>query len=110
MACIEECNKPVCDIVGMVDRMENIIDQQEIEDSGAQSVTELLRSVTGVHVSDGIGDGGNARIDMRGFGGTAQSNVAVMINGRKINPATDSGDNTIDDPQQMPVIVELILS
>ena len=76
-----------------------VIDQQEIEDSGARSVTELLRSVTGVHVSDGIGDGGNARIDMRGFGSTANSNVAVMINGRKINPATDSASlylNSID--------------
>ncbi len=76
-----------------------IIDQQAIEDSGARSVTELLRNVTGVHVSDGIGDGGNARIDMRGFGSTAQSNVAVMINGRKINPATDSASlylNSID--------------
>ena len=76
-----------------------IIDQQQIEDSGARSVTELLRNVTGVHVSDGIGDGGNARIDMRGFGSTANSNVAVMINGRKINPATDSASlylNSID--------------
>lgn len=76
-----------------------IIDRQEIEDSGARSITELLRSVTGVHVSDAIGDGGNARIDMRGFGSTAQSNVAVMINGRKINPATDSASlylNSID--------------
>ena len=76
-----------------------IIDQREIADSGARSVTELLRTVTGVHVSDGIGDGGNARIDMRGFGSTAQSNVAVMINGRKINPATDSASlylNSID--------------
>jgi len=76
-----------------------IIDQREIADSGARSVTELLRTVTGVHVSDGIGDGGNARIDMRGFGSTAQSNVAVMINGRKINSATDSASlylNSID--------------
>ncbi len=76
-----------------------VIDQQEIEDSGARNVAELLRSVTGVHVSDGIGDGSNARIDMRGFGSTAQSNVAVMINGRKINPATDSSSlylNSID--------------
>lgn len=76
-----------------------IIDQQEIEDSGAGNVAELLRTVTGVHVSDGVGGGGNARIDMRGFGSTANSNVAVMINGRKINPATDSASlylNSID--------------
>ena len=76
-----------------------VIDQQEIEDSGARNVAELLRSVTGVHVADGVGGGGNARIDMRGFGSTANSNVAVMINGRKINSATDSSTlylNSID--------------
>ena len=76
-----------------------VIDQQEIEDSAARNVAELLRSVTGVHVSDGVGGGGNARIDMRGFGSTANSNVAVMINGRKINSATDSSSlylNSID--------------
>ncbi|MGB5453427.1 MAG: TonB-dependent receptor [Sedimenticolaceae bacterium] len=76
-----------------------IIDRQEIEDSGARDVAELLRRVTGVHVSRGIGDGGQARIDMRGFGSAAQSNIAVMINGRKINPPTDSATlylNSID--------------
>ncbi|MGB5638880.1 MAG: TonB-dependent receptor plug domain-containing protein, partial [Sedimenticolaceae bacterium] len=76
-----------------------IIDRQEIEDSGARDVAELLRRVTGVHVSRGIGGGGQARIDMRGFGSAAQSNIAVMINGRKINPPTDSATlylNSID--------------
>ncbi len=76
-----------------------IIGQEEIEDSGARNLAELLRAVTGVHVSDGVGGGGNARIDMRGFGSTANSNVAIMINGRKINPATDSASlylNSID--------------
>jgi iron complex outermembrane receptor protein len=76
-----------------------IIGQEEIADSGARNLAELLRTVTGVHVSDGVGGGGSARIDMRGFGSTANSNVAIMINGRKINPATDSGSlylNSID--------------
>jgi len=76
-----------------------IVDQQQIEDSGARNLAELLRSVTGVHVTDGVGGSGNARIDMRGFGSTAQSNVAIMVDGRKINPATDSASlylNSID--------------
>ena len=76
-----------------------VISADEIADSGARNVDELLRRVTALHLSDGIGDGGNSRIDMRGFGATAQSNVAVLINGRKINPATDSASlylNSID--------------
>lgn len=67
-----------------------VIDRRQIEDSGAGNIAELLRSVTGIHVSDAVGDGGSARIDMRGFGSTASSNIAVLINGRKINPATDT--------------------
>ena len=47
---------------------------------------------------------------MRGFGGTAQSNVAVLIDGRKINPATDTASlylNSIDlDNVQQIEIVE----
>jgi iron complex outermembrane receptor protein len=76
-----------------------VVYRQDIEDSGARDVAELLRQVTGVHVSDAVGDGSSASIDIRGFGSTAQSNVAVMINGRKINPATDTATlylNTID--------------
>ncbi len=76
-----------------------IIDADAIADSGAQSLSELLRQVNGIHVSDGIGDGSNANIDMRGFGSTAQSNVAVLVDGRKINPASDSATlylNAID--------------
>lgn len=67
-----------------------VIDRQQIDDSGATDVAELLRRVAGLHVSDALGDGGSARIDMRGFGATAASNVAILINGRKLNPATDS--------------------
>jgi iron complex outermembrane receptor protein len=76
-----------------------VIHRQDIEDSGARDLAGLLRQVNGVHVSDAIGDGGNANVDIRGFGSTAQSNVAILINGRKINPATDSSTlylNTID--------------
>ena len=87
-----------------------VIDRREIEDSGARDLAELLRRVASVHVSDAIGDGGSARIDMRGFGGTAQSNVAVLIDGRKINPATDTASlylNSIDlDNIQQIEIVE----
>lgn len=77
----------------------SIVSGQQIEASGARDLSELLRQVTSLHISDGLGDGGGSRIDMRGFGATAQSNVAVLINGRKINPASDSATlylNSID--------------
>jgi len=76
-----------------------IIGAREIMDSGAANVAELLHRVAGIRVADGIGDGGSASIDMRGFGANASSNVAILINGRKINPASDTGTlylNSID--------------
>lgn len=76
-----------------------VIGRQAIADSGAAGIADLLRRVASVHVTDSIGGGGSARIDMRGFGGTAASNVAILVDGRKINPATDSATvylNSID--------------
>ncbi len=76
-----------------------VIDEREIAASGARDIDELLRRVSSLHVADGIGDGGGSRIDMRGFGAAATSNVAVLVNGRKINPASDAATlylNSID--------------
>ena len=76
-----------------------IIGRERIEQSGADSLPQLLQSTAGIHTSDGVGGGGSASIDMRGFGAAAASNVAVLIDGRKINTPTDSSSlylNSID--------------
>lgn len=76
-----------------------IIDRRQIAASGAENLPELLRGTTGIQVTDGIGGGGSANIDMRGFGASAVSNVAVLLDGRKINSPTDASTlylNSID--------------
>ncbi len=75
------------------------ITREQIAETGARDLDEVLRQIPALHVSDGLGNGGNSRIDMRGFGATAPSNVAILIDGRKINPATDGAAlylNSID--------------
>ena len=67
-----------------------VVDRQEILESGARHISELLRTQAGLHLSDAYTDGSNASIDMRGFGSNASSNTLVMIDGRKLNPASDS--------------------
>lgn len=62
-----------------------VISRQQIEDSGATSVAEVLNGVGGVHVTDLFGDGSSATISMRGFGETAGSNVLVIVDGRRLN-------------------------
>lgn len=76
-----------------------VISRDEILNSGATSLPELLRGQPGIAVSDLYGDGSNATIDMRGFGESASANTLVMIDGRKINFASDTGSlyfNAID--------------
>ena len=67
-----------------------VIGADEIEKSGASNLYELFSTVNGIQVSDSSSGGGNANIDMRGFGETSQSNVAILINNQKINTTTDA--------------------
>lgn len=68
-----------------------IITTDQIKASGAQSVPDVLRSLGGVMVRDLNGNANNQIIDMGGFGETADRHVAVLINGRRVNPVDQSG-------------------
>ena len=74
-----------------------IISEQEIKESGAQSVSDLLRGQHGIHVYDLYGDSTRATIDMRGFSTTAVSNVLIMVDGRRLNSATDGATISFND-------------
>jgi len=67
-----------------------VIGKEEIEASNAENVQELLNSSLGVYVYD-YGTAKSASVDIRGFGETANSNVLVLINDRKINSVDLSG-------------------
>ena len=68
-----------------------IISREEILNSGARSLAEILKGQPGVHIRDPFGDGSNATIDMRGFGANANANTVITVDGRKLNFASDSG-------------------
>lgn len=68
-----------------------VISADEIRRSGASSVSELLRGMGGMYVTDLYGDGTNVDVSMRGFGATAGSNVLVIIDGRRLNNIDISG-------------------
>lgn len=61
------------------------ISRNEIEASGANNITDILRGQAGIQISDAIGDGSRATISMRGFGANASNNTLIMIDGRKLN-------------------------
>ena len=68
-----------------------VISAQEIKDSPAATVPELLRTTAGIVVNDITGNGRNITVDLRGFGETAPLNTLLLIDGRRINQADLSG-------------------
>ncbi len=75
-----------------------VITAADIKASGAQSVPDALRNLGGVTVTDLNGNGFNQKVDMGGFGETSDRHVAIVVNGRKINPIDMSGINFISIP------------
>jgi len=69
----------------------SVITSDQIKASGAQSVPDVLRELGGVIVRDLNGNGNNQVIDMAGFGESADRHVAVLIDGRRVNPIDMSG-------------------
>jgi iron complex outermembrane receptor protein len=77
----------------------SVIHRQAIQQSGAQSLQQLLQSQSGIQISSLYGDGSNGVIDMRGFGPTATSNTLVLMDGRRLNNTGDTASpdlNSVD--------------
>lgn len=71
------------DVVGQV----VTITRAEIAASGALSLPDVLRQVTGVQVRSLYGGlASDTAIDMRGFGEGGAQRVLVLLNGRRLNP------------------------
>ena len=68
-----------------------IIDREEIERSGAQNVTDVLRGRGAVQVSELFGDGSRPTVGLRGFNESANANTLVLVDGRRLNN-TDIAD------------------
>lgn len=68
-----------------------IVTAEQIAQSPANTVPELLRNIAGVLVNDIAGNGRNYTVDLRGFGETASLNTLVLVDGRRINQADLSG-------------------
>ncbi len=60
-----------------------VISEQEIQQSAARTVADLLRNQGTVQVRDSMGNGRDASLSLRGFG--ASANALVLVDGRKLN-------------------------
>jgi iron complex outermembrane receptor protein len=63
----------------------SVITAEQIADTNAASVPDVLRLLPGVQVRDITGSGNQQAVDIGGFGESADRHVAVVVNGRRIN-------------------------
>lgn len=62
-----------------------IVTEEDIKNSTATNIPDLLRTQVGVQATDITGNGRNFRVDLRGFGETALTNTLVLVDGRRVN-------------------------
>lgn len=84
-----------------------VIGRDEIEHSNARTVSDLLKNVPGVFVTD-TGLAKTAIVDIRGSGGTAASNVLLLVNNRKVNPVDISGPDWLQIPKDSIERIEIV--
>ncbi|MEN8175789.1 MAG: TonB-dependent receptor plug domain-containing protein, partial [Pseudomonadota bacterium] len=76
---------PSLDMPGLV----TVVDREQIEQSNARNLAELLAGRAGIQLTDLFGDGTQTSVDMRGFGPTASSNILILVDGRRLNNNSD---------------------
>ena len=85
-----------------------ILTAEDIEQSGAQHIVELLNTQASIQLSDLYGNGSRATISMRGFADNAKSNTLIMVDGRRLNnadlAAPDLSGISLKDVKQIEII------
>lgn len=84
-----------------------VIDPKQIENSGAQTVVDILKEAMAINVYD-KGNVKSSTVDIRGFADTAVSNVLVLVNDRKVNSIDISGPDLLQIPLNSVDRIEVI--
>ncbi|MCX7913567.1 MAG: TonB-dependent receptor [Thermodesulfovibrionales bacterium] len=85
-----------------------IITEEDIKNSTAQNIPDLLRFHVGMHVSDITGNRRSLSVDLRGFGETGPFNTLVLIDGRRTNQPDLSGVDWSQLPLERVKRIEII--
>jgi iron complex outermembrane receptor protein len=85
-----------------------VIDQEDIQNSNAKNVADLLRYEEGIVVRDLLSNGKSAQVDMRGFGESAPYNNLVLVDGRRVNEIDLSGVDWTQIPLDQIEKIEIV--
>jgi len=85
-----------------------VINEEDIRNSNARNVTDLLRTEEGLSVRDYYGNGKTVNVDLRGFGETGPSNTLVLVDGRRVNSVDLSDVDWTQIPLEQIERVEIV--
>lgn len=85
-----------------------VITAEDIRDSTAFNVPELLDTEGGIHVSDITGSQRYFNVDIRGFGEAAPANLLVQVDGRRVTQPDLSGTDWAQIPLERIERIEII--
>ena len=91
-----------------ITRSISVIDQEEIRNSTALYVPDLLKSKAGIIVSKTEDNPKGMSVDIRGFGEAGKSNVLVLVDGRRTNQIDLSGTDWSAIPIEIVERIEII--
>jgi iron complex outermembrane receptor protein len=86
----------------------SVIDEDDIKDSNAKNITDILKYEEGVTVRDKLGNGKTAEVDLRGFGETGSYNILVLVDGRRVNGIDLSGIDWTQIPLEQIERIEIV--
>ena len=85
-----------------------VITKEEIEQSNAKTVVDVLRDKVDVMVTDYYGNGKSTSVDIRGFGETGPLNTLVLVDGRRVNEIDLSGVDWTQIPLDQVERIEIV--
>jgi len=85
-----------------------VITHEDIKNSNAGSIPDLLSSGEGIVVRNLQGNGKNAQVDLRGYGETGPYNTLVLVDGRRVNGIDLSGVDWTQIPIDQVERIEIV--
>ena len=85
-----------------------VITAEEIADSGASSIIDVLQNQSNIHIRTFSGNPSQAQIDLRGFGENGFGRTLVLLDGRKLNRLDMSSINWTQLPLEQIERIEIV--
>ncbi len=85
-----------------------VITHEDIKNSNAGSISDLLSSGEGIVVRNLQGNGKNTQVDLRGYGETGPYNTLVLVDGRRVNGIDLSGVDWTQIPIDQVERIEIV--